>query len=209
MIGAVIRSYGLTNYLNAVLDSYAWVDKIVVMNYKFNGTQAIKDDTALLTIPFKNSTILSGEDLDQHTVLNMGVEALNDCELIFISDNDELITRVDQNKLIEGMSGANIGVCDVLDYVDCFHRYPIRSHKPPVIVRPGVKFYDTRCYQGDARYFTEVKMHHLGYTYSPKELEWKFGWEKRWEGNTTRDLMCQAQIECPLPNELRKLLYAS
>jgi hypothetical protein len=206
MIGAVIRSYGLTNYLTGVLDSYAWVDKITVMNYRFNSTPPTKDDTAFLTAPFKNARTISGENLDQHVVLNMGVESLKDCELIFIADADEFILRADQQKLIDGMGGVSIGTCDVIDYVDYNRRFPIRGHKPPVIVRPDVKFYDVRCYQGTGKYFPDVKMHHLGYTYSPQELEWKFNWEKRWEGSTTRDLMCQAHIDSPLPQEIKDLI---
>ncbi len=209
MIGTVIRSYGLTTYLTAVLDSYAWVDKIVVMNYRFNGTPPIKDDTTLLTVPFSNAKVMSGENLDQYAVLNMGVESLGDCELIFIADNDELITKEDQQKLIKGMDGSGIGTCDVIDYVDFHRRFPIRGHKPPVIVRPNVRFFDTRCYHGSAKYFPDVKMHHLGYTYTPKELEWKFDWEKKWEGNTTRDILCQTHIDYPLPNEISKLVYES
>jgi hypothetical protein len=49
-------------------------------------------------------------------------------------------------------------------------------------------------------------MHHLGYTYTPEELNWKFKWEKEWEGNTTRDLMCQAHIASELPQEIKDLL---
>jgi hypothetical protein len=90
--------------------------------------------------------------------------------------------------------------------VDLHRRFPIRGHKPPVIVNPTTRFYDVRCYQGSARYFTEVAMHHLGYTYNPVELEWKFKWEKEWEGNTTRDLMCQAHIPHELPQEIKDLL---
>ena len=206
MIGAVIRSYGLTTYLPAVLKSYAWVDKISVMNYRFNGTTPIEDNTALLTTPFKNASVLSGENLDQYAVLNMGVDSLKDCDLIFIADNDELITKEDQHKLVGGMVKEDIGVCDVIDYVDFYRAYPIRTHKPPVIVRPSARFFDTRCYMGSATYFPEVKMHHLGYTYTPKELDWKFGWEKRWEGDTTRNIMCQAHLDLELPKEIRDLL---
>lgn len=206
MIGAVIRSYGLTTYLPAVLKSYDWVDKIVVMNYRFNGTTPIQDDTTTLTIPFKNASVLSGENLDQYAVLNMGVDSLKDCDLIFIADNDELITKSDQQKLVSGMDKTDIGVCDVIDYVDFSRIYPIRTHKPPVIVKPSARFFDTRCYSCSAEYFPEVKMHHLGYTYTPKELDWKFGWEKKWEGDTTRNIMCQAHIVSPLPQEIMDLL---
>lgn len=208
MIGVVVRCYGLTNYLPGIFKQYAWVDKIAVMNYRFNRVEASPDDTkeAVAKLNQPNVKVYSGENLDQHSVLNMGAEILSDCELIFISDADEFILRNDQQKLIDGMGGESIGTCDVVDYVDLNRRYPIRGHKPPVIVRPNVRFYDVRCYQGSAKYFPDVKMHHLGYTYTPKELEWKFKWEKEWEGSTTRDLMCQTHIDSPLPQEIKDLL---
>jgi hypothetical protein len=82
MIGTVVRCYGLTNYLPGVLKQYAWVDKIAVLNYKFNRVEASPDDTkevvAKLNQP--NVKVYSGENLDQHSVLNMGVEILSDCD---------------------------------------------------------------------------------------------------------------------------------
>jgi hypothetical protein len=34
-IASLVRCYGLTRYLKPVLKSYDWVDKVLVMNYRF------------------------------------------------------------------------------------------------------------------------------------------------------------------------------
>jgi hypothetical protein len=208
MIGAVVRCYGLTNYLTGVLKQYNWLGKIAVLNYKFNRVEVSPDNTAEVVAKLGQSNVklYSGDSLDQHSVLNMGVEILQDCELIFISDADEFILRADQQKLIDNMEGESVATVDIIDYVDFNRRFPIRGHKPPVLVRPDVRFHDVRCHQAGARYFKNTFMHHLGYTYNPVELDWKFKWEKEWEGNTTRDLMCQTHIDSPLPQEIKDLL---
>ncbi len=99
-IGTLIRSYGLTKYLDAVLDSYGWVDKVVVMNHRFKGVKETKDDTALLTAPHKNAILIKGEGLNQHEVFNEGLKEFEGFDCVFIADNDELIQRADQDSIV-------------------------------------------------------------------------------------------------------------
>jgi len=127
-IGALVRSYGLTDYLTPVLEQYKWLDKVLVMNYRFGGVKAIKDDTPLLTVPFKNAICKTGENLNQEEVLNLGLEEFKDFDWVFISDNDELIQRKDQERLIKETEGFQAGKCRVLDYKDHKNTLPIRSH---------------------------------------------------------------------------------
>lgn len=209
-IAALIRCYGLTRYLKPVLKQYEWVDDILVMNELFRGATETIDDTKNQVIELNqhNVTVNSGlGNLSQAEVFNRGIELLKDYDLIFISDADEFILGEDQDKLVEGMVDHDIGIVNVIDYARNFdHIYPIRTHRPPVIIRPSAKFYDVRCYQGGAKYFKDVNMHHLGFVYTPEELRWKFAWENKDEGKKPENLMCQKVEKYSMPHELRILL---
>ena len=206
LIGALIRSYGLTNYLTAVLDSYSWVDKIVVMNYKFNGVKPIKDDTPLLTAPFKNAILKSGEGLNQHEVLNLGLDELKGFDCIFIADNDELITRADQNRIVEATKEYGGTCCEVIDYARDFqHIFPIRGHRPITSIRDG-RFYDVRCASGSHKFVENAYVHHFGFVHSKEELEWKFDWERPWEHNETIRIFSQIPRLYEMPEEIKELL---
>ena len=209
-IASLIRSYGLTKYLTPVIKQYAWVDKILVMNYQFKGVPAIEDATltCISEVNQPNVEVNKGlGNLTQHEVFNRGIELLKDYDLIFISDADEFLARADQNDIVLGMVGHDIGVCRVIDYAKDFnHRYPIRTHRPAVICRPSARFYDVRCYIGGAKYFDTIFLHHLGYIYSPEELGWKLNWEKIYEGDSVNELVNKQPEPYEMPQEIRDLL---
>ena len=202
-IATLVRSYGLTDFLPAVLKSYAWVDKILVMNYRFNQVPPKKDDTVFLTLPFKNVEVMSGDGLSQEGVFNTGLEKLKDFDYVFIADNDELITRADQQKLIDGL-GAEVGTCNLIDYKDVNNRYPLRGHHPAVIVKPHVRFYDVRCFSAQQKYFPDVNMHHFGFAY--KDLNWKLEWETKLADEGFKNILCYPTVGCEAPEEIRNLI---
>ena len=208
-IGAVIRSYGLTTFLPAVLRSYQWLDKVLVMNHRFRGVTKREDRTVEIASSFRNTVVETGEDADQHTVLNLGLEKMADFDYVFISDADELLTRYDQEKLIGFVSGYDAAKCKVIDYAkDLSHRYEERDHQPIVIIKPDKMFYEVRCYSGNIRSVDDVYMHHFGYVYSPEEIGWKVDWEKPWEHDSVVTLLGKVPLPCEIPQEIKEMLNA-
>jgi len=67
-VGCLVRSYGLTTYLKPVLKSYDWVDRLLVMNYRFTGVEPTKDDTKEIidSLNQKNIELSTGENVNQH-----------------------------------------------------------------------------------------------------------------------------------------------
>ena len=207
-IGCLIRSYGLTDYLPAVLKSYGWVEKIVIMNYRFKSVEERLDDTGIKCVPFKNVVIKTGElRPDLHEALNLGLEEFKNFDFVFTSDADELIAREDQNRLIAGMTNENAGCCTIIDYADDLnHKIPHRSHMPVVIVKPHVRFNDARCVPVYVKRFEDVMCHHFGYVFKPEEMAWKLKWEMPWEKTTVIRLLDQKREECEIPEEIKEWL---
>jgi hypothetical protein len=205
--GALIRSYGLTKYLTAVLESYSWVDKILVMNHRFREVKERKDETPILTAPFKNAICKSGEGLDQNDVFNIGLEEFKNFNCIFIADNDELFSRLDQQKIAEELQSNDAITCNILDYAKDFeHIFPVRTHHPIVAVKPNARFYDVRCAGGCHRYMQDVNIHHVGYIHTPEDMAWKLEWERIWENDTIVNLIGKLSHEYSMPQEIRDLI---
>lgn len=206
-IGSLIRSYGLTKYLDAVLTSYDWVDKVIVMNHRFKGVKETQDDTALLTQNHKNAVLKKGEGLDQHEVFNEGLKEFEGFDCVFIADNDELIQRTDQDRIVQGIEGFDAVTCKILDYAHSYDLiFPIRGHHPIVAVKPYVKFHDVRCSGCRHKVLSDIYIHHLGYTYTPDELTWKLDWEKQWENDSVINLLAHVAQRYEMPQEIREML---
>jgi hypothetical protein len=205
--GALIRSYGLTKYLPAVLRSYSWVDKILVMNHRFKSVKERPDNTPTITAQFKNAICKSGEGLNQHDVLNIGLEEFKDFHCVFIADNDELFKRLDQQKVSEELQSNDAITCNILDYAKDFeHIYPVRTHHPIVAVKPVVRFYDVRCAGGCHRYMHGVDLHHAGYIHPPEDIQWKLEWSKPWEHDAITSIIGSLSHEYSMPQEIRDLI---
>jgi len=206
-IGALVRSYGLTKYLDAVLTSYDWVDKVIVMNHRFKGVKETQDDTALLTQNHKNAVLKKGEGLDQHEVFNEGLKEFEGFDCVFIADNDELIQRTDQDRIVQGIEGFDAVTCKILDYAHSYDLiFPIRGHHPIVAVKPYVKFHDVRCSGCRHKVLSDIYIHHLGYTYTPEEMAWKLDWEKQWENDSVINLLAHVAQRYEMPQEIREML---
>lgn len=208
-IGAIVRSYGLCDYLVPVLKQFSWVDRLVVLNYRFNGVKEYPDKTRKLagSLNQPNIEIDSGEGLNQHDVLNHGLSRLGDCEFVFISDSDELSTFSDKQRMLAEMGNQEAVLCGLIDYARDFeHIFPIRSHHPVCLVKPHVRFIDVRCVGCSTKHLN-IDIHHFGYVHSKPDMDWKVDWERPWENNTTINLLAQLPMRYQMPEEIREMLF--
>lgn len=187
-IGALIRCYSITDYLPAVLENYSWVDKIVVMNYRFNSAEPREDNTEEIVKEYPNVILDKGESLAQHEILNKGLEHLKDCDIAFISDADEFMTHgamVDiADRMIKG--DYNLGFARIIDYAfDYGHRFNNRHLSGTLVaVKPSeTRFVHIRQTRDESprRIQFDHKLYHFGFVLPPKTLKWKLEWESKEE----------------------------
>jgi D-glycero-beta-D-manno-heptose 1-phosphate adenylyltransferase len=194
-VGALIKSYHSTQYLPLVLEQYRWVDKIVVLNYRFDTVKETTDDTREICYRFKHGGLVceSGQGLAQHNIHNRGLELLKDCDFAFISDADEILFPEDQQKILSRMQGWDYGCCNIVDYNgDLNHALPKRKGYTLVCVAVNqVKFHCIRSVQPTAREIVlpEVTMHHLGLVFPKHIIDWKADWEHKEEIQTKESLL--------------------
>jgi hypothetical protein len=197
-IGALIRCYSITDYLPFVLKNYAWVDKIVVMNYRFISAEPRGDDTTEIVkeyidasfenLKVPNIAIYKGEGLQQHEILNEGLKHLQCCDIVFISDADEFMTQAAMCDIAKRMvtENKNLGYARIIDYAfDFYHRFNNRHlHGALVAVKPQetefVHIRQTRDLNPRRMQF-EHKLHHFGFVLPPKTMKWKLQWESKEE----------------------------
>lgn len=180
-IGAIVRCYYITEYLERVLKNLKDIGSIAVMNYRFNGVNEVEDKTLEVVSKLNqaNVKLFKGEGIDQHEIFNKGLGILKDCDFVFILDADEFLLKADREKIIEDMikKGFGFGFANVLDYKDMNNIYPIRNHKPVVCVKPSEPqdvFYEIRNVMGaSGSKLPDVCLHHFGYALNESNLKWK------------------------------------
>ncbi len=185
-IGVLIRCYSITDYLPFVLKNYAWVDKIVVMNYRFISAEPREDNTEAIVKAFTHKNIIlgKGENLQQHEILNRGLKLLSDCDIAFISDADEFMTQATMRDIAAIMIGKdkNLGYAKIIDYAfDFYHRFNNRHLSGVLVaVRPKetefVHIRQTRD-TNPRRISFEHILYHFGFVLSYKTMQWKLKWE--------------------------------
>jgi len=215
-IGAFIKSYHSTHYLPLVLEQYRWVDKIVVLNYRFNSVEPTSDNTREICEAFNHPNLIceSGEGLNQAQIHNRGVELLKDCDLAWVSDADEIIFPADQKIILDEVKNKDwAGCCRIVDYNgDIYHAMPDRGYTV-VIVSPKserVEFVNLRCLHTSCHHHNipNATMHHLGLVFPKDVIEWKADWECKEEGQTKESLISDWKFKRDVvpPPELVKLL---
>jgi len=197
-IGVLIRCYSITDYLPYLLKNYAWVDRIVVMNYRFTSAEPREDDTEEVVkeyidkcfenLKVPNIQLNKGEGLKQHAILNKGLKLLSDCDIVFISDADEFMTQGAMRdiaiKMIE--DDKNLGYAKIIDYAfDFYHRFDNRHLSGAlVVVKPQeIKFKHIRQPQDTnlRKIQFEHILYHFGFVLPPETLKWKLQWESKEE----------------------------
>lgn len=188
-VGALILSYGTTDFLKPVIEQYLWTETVLVMNFFFPQSDNFRDDTPKIANEL-GVRVIQGVDLAQHEVLNKGLDLLKDLDLVFIADADEIILPDDQKTLVDSWATKRYakGFVKIIDYAKGLNLiFEQRGHCPVVIAEPSTRFQDVRNSMGGGKYFNNVWVHHLGYLLSEEKLEWKrkkqeitnpSGWDK-------------------------------
>jgi hypothetical protein len=220
-IGVEIFSYHATQYLPLVLKNYAWVDKIVVMNYRFNSVEPINDNTEEIVRSFKHPNIIidKGSGLRQRDIRNKGLRYLDDCDVAFISDADEFIFRKDQDTIIRELMArgkqhkpSNYLNVSIIDYNgDLYHASPERGHLTTVAIIPkdaGFGHLRSGGYDNMCVCLPNIKMHHLGLVFTPEVLSWKAVWESKEENVKLDKVLSDWKVvrEVTPPQELLEIL---
>jgi len=202
-IGATIRCYHLTKYLKAVIKQYLWCDKVLVLNYRFPNVKESPDDTKKICDEMGVECI-SGENLKQHNIFNLGLHGLRDFDSVFVADADEFITRQDQDELIRFGKGRDFVMCKLIDYIDFDHALQMRTHHPIVLADPKrCEFTDVRNAGGNAYTTDAVTMHHFGYAWKDEDLDWKY--KNKWYEDFNR-ILAQGVEPADCPQEIRSLI---
>lgn len=144
----------------------------MLLNCRYKGLQELTDDTDKFT--GDNVLLIKLDPIDEHEVLNYGMELLDDYDFIHICDADELFSEEDIKRMPE-LCKEDYLTSKIYDYADETHIYEPRTHRPVVMVRPHVRFYITRCAYG-AESRSDIIMHHYGYV----DTDWK---QEYWDDN--------------------------
>lgn len=215
-VGVLIRCYSITDYLPAILKNYSWVDKIVVLNYRFKSAEPREDDTEKIVRVFshKNLVFEKGEGISQHDIFNRGMKMLEDCTTAFISDADEFIALPSMRDIVYHMESGEYGMgsCRIVDYAfDYYHRFDNRHLNPTLVaVKPkAVEFVKIRIAHTKLKHkIFDHKLYHFGFVLPPKTLRWKLEWESKEERLDITKGITQTRIVLadPPEAEILKLL---
>jgi hypothetical protein len=194
-LAAIIRSYHLTDFLADAIRQFSWIEKVLVVNCRYEGYTRAKDDTEEIVkeLNQENVELLKLKPMKEHEVLNTALEHLEGYDLVYICDSDEFISREDQEKLTtltiqDGNFPYDAGLCQIADiYPD---KLETREHCPIMIVKPHVRFYNQRCAGGEHKYFN-VEVLHFGPLV--KARKWKANNYKRM--NMTSEIKEMEKIE--------------
>jgi len=211
-LGAIVRCFYLTDYLERVLKNLFWLDRVIVAHSYPSNSDVQNDRTVEIVkqLAYNNVDTYTFLDKQQHEVFNDALKIFYDYDYVFINDADEFLLPVDQIGLIRGIKKkkADVGYINVIDYSqDINKRYPIRTHRPAVIVRPHVHFYEIRNIVGEG-YFHKGYMHHMGYAFTQDKINWKLK-NKQWYGvdeKNIQNILNQPLEDCTPPKELLELL---
>lgn len=211
-IGAIVRCYHLTQFLEKVLKNLAWVDKIILANFRYKGVEPAFDDTEQIykKINLPNIIFKKGEDLEQYEVFNLCMKDLKGYDYVFINDADEILLRNDQLKILNDLMDTkkDIALCKVLDYAkDFYHIYPIRTHMPIVVANSNCVWREgekrTPNY-GEGLKVEKSYLHHFGYIVN--DLDWKIKNAWHTNKNEIQEMMGQETLKFSPPRELLDIM---
>jgi len=192
-IGVMIKCYHNTDYLAAVLRNYAWVDKIILQNYRFPSVKETTDDTKEIadSLGFNNIQYFTDKTniLQQHELSNRAIEELRDTHVLFFADADELIPRAGQITILDYLltQETQSAHAHIKDYaIDFYHQLPARDVTKDydknwcmVAFKPEtVRFKRLRqSTDSKSKFFGDITMHHFGFCFPEDKLKWKIAWE--------------------------------
>ncbi len=183
-IGVHIPCYKLTHFLPAVLKSVAWMDRVLVTNSSMpwddedtpsDNTEEVCDKANMDNLEFIKG---SWSQDSEHQQRNLASQLLADCDRIFLLDSDEIMIVEEQKRLLEFAMAHNdydsVGVNTIPYYYDLEHvaKYD-EGNTPIAIMKPGTKFYVTRCAEGSFFYHKDFNIHHFKFLQPKEDIGWR------------------------------------
>lgn len=211
--GAIVRCYHITDWLKPVLRSLEKVDKLLVINYRFNTAEEREDKTEEIvrSMGLNNVIFLKGAiTINQSDIFNSALEILSDCDFVFINDADEIMLWEDRMAITQDMeyNSTVAGYADIIDYAySFFTRFKKRS-AALVVVRnnKSFKFHNIRCVNTPYQKTYPYTLHHFGFVYPEEKLKWKFKWEAKEEGLPDNNWDDLPLYKCEIPEEILKMV---
>lgn len=173
-VGALVRCYGSTQYLSAVLKHLKGiVDRVLVANIRFDGVAETVDNTKEIAESL-GVEVWTKDGLPRHGACNAGIERLDDCDYVFYNDADEFVRHEDMKAMLDGMVATNktVGMLSVVDYASLTTAYTQRTHKPHYLIKHGTRAFMERCFDGE-NFVLDGDMHHFGYMLNKNTTDWK------------------------------------
>jgi hypothetical protein len=205
-IGAIVRCYRLTDYLEPILMNLSWVDRLIVANFRFKDVAAVPDKTEgicrRLNLP--NCDFIKGDGFSQKDIFNMCLEVMN-CDYTLINDADEYLNRKYHEFAVQEMveKRKDAAFCNVLDYARKDKVYPMRTHKPVIAVKKGIKFIGNRAPNYGDGINLDINLHHFGYMMMDMEWKNKNIWYPRHDFEA---ITSQEPINYDTPSEVLEIL---
>lgn len=205
-IGAILRSYKLTSYLRYVLKNLSDIDLVIVPTGPYANVLPSEDNTVEIIRDLKQPNVLvkPHKGFEQKDLFNECMSYMKDMDFVLVNDADEILLKKDREEIIRRMvdKKANAGMCSVIDYQSDSSAFPIRTHKPVVVIKPEVRFDGNRSVAyGDGVMADDIYLHHFGYCMNPEEMLWKL--KNIWyEKDSFLEIVSQSPTEIPKPKEL-------
>ena len=183
-VGVHIPCYKFTHFLPAVLKSVAWMDRILVTNstvpWDDSNSQVDNTEEICNKADMPNLELLKGtwSQDSEHMQRTLAGKLLSDCDRIFLLDSDEIMLVGEQKRLLEYSLANNnldtVGVNTIPYFDDLSHvaKYD-EGNTPIAIMKPGVKFYVTRCADGVFHYNRDFNIHHFKFLQPKDQIGWR------------------------------------
>jgi hypothetical protein len=157
--------------------------------------------------------------LEQWEIHNRGIDLVQDCDLTWVCDADEIILRKDQEIILDVMKDRvpsknrpDYASCSFVDYKgDLYHASPDRKFMTVMMVDPHViRFQVIRHIVGNQKVvnFPNIYVHHMMLVFPPDVLSWKAEWEHREEKIDKKKLLENWELTRDIepPEELIELM---
>jgi hypothetical protein len=161
------------------------MDRILVTNstMPWDDTQSQEDNTIEICerANLDNLEILRGNWArdSEHNQRNMAMNALKDCDYVFLLDSDEIMLLGDQRRILElavqtpEMEAFGVRTIPYFNDLSTIALYD-EGNTPLALVKPSVKFFVTRCITNPWKDLSsQISIHHFKFLQPFKDIYWR------------------------------------